>query len=285
MIRFVIAENLDHALEVLAQGDVEVIAGGTDLMIHLRELRLSGGKAPDTILDLSRLDELKRLEPNAGQPYVGAGVTFRELETNSKVGQHLPLLAQAAATVGSVQVRQTATIGGNVANASPAADGMTALTALGAQAEIASKEGTRWCPLEELITAPNKTTLRSQELIVGFQLDKLPADGQMFAKVGRRQAVSVARLNLAICLDHTMDDPRAVLGACFPSPRRLKDVEKVIQQGEPGDELWWAAGHQAAQHFTDVCGWRSSATYKVPAVTRVFARTLGQVWTSLAGAS
>lgn len=285
MSRFVIAENLDHALEVLAADGVKIIAGGTDLMIHLRELRLSGGSAPATILDLSRLDELKRLEPDAGQPYVGAGVTFRELETNPEVGQHLPLLAQAAATVGSVQVRQTATIGGNVANASPAADGMTALTALGAQVEIASKEGIRMCPLEEFVTAPNKTTLRPQELILGFQLDNLPADGQMFAKVGRRQAVSVARLNLAICLNHTMDDPRAVLGACFPSPRRLKDVEKVIQQGEPGDALWWAAGHQAAQHFTDVCGWRSSATYKVPAVTRVLARTLGQAWSSLAGAS
>lgn len=285
MSRFVIAENLDHALEVLAQGDVEVIAGGTDLMIHLRELRLSGNKAPDTILDVSRLDELKRLEPNAGQPYVGAGVTFRELENNPEVAQHLPLLAQAAATVGSVQVRQTATIGGNVANASPAADGMTALTALGAQVEIASQEGIRMCPLEEFVTAPNKTTLRPQELIVGFQLDKLPPGGQAFAKVGRRQAVSVARLNLALCLDPELKDPRAVLGACFPSPRRLKNVEKVIQQGEPGDELWWVAGHQAAQHFTDVCGWRSSATYKVPAVTRVFARTLGQAWASLAGAS
>jgi CO/xanthine dehydrogenase FAD-binding subunit len=285
MTSFVMAKSLDHALQVLASDNVKVIAGGTDLMIHLRELRLTGAEAPQTILDLSRVAELKRLEPGAEQPYVGAGITFRELESDSEVAKHLPLLAQAAATVGSVQVRQTATIGGNVANASPAADGMTALTALGAQVEIASQAGTRICPIEELVTAPNKTTLGARELIVGFQLDKLPAKGQLFAKVGRRQAVSVARLNLAICLDQELNDPRAVLGACFPSPRRLKAVEKVIQQGEPGDELWWAAGHQAAQHFTDVCGWRSSATYKVPAVTRVTARTLGQAWSSLAGAS
>jgi CO/xanthine dehydrogenase FAD-binding subunit len=285
MSNFVMAESLDHAVEVLAADGVKVIAGGTDLMIHLREIRLSGGAASETILDVSRLKELKGLDPEADRPYVGAGVTFHELESDPEVAQYLPLLAQAAATVGSVQVRQTASIGGNVANASPAADGMTALTALGAQVEIASLEGTRMCPLEELVTAPNKTTLRPQELIVGFQLDKLPAGGQMFAKVGRRQAVSVARLNLAVCLDAELKDPRTVLGACFPSPRRLKNVEKVILQGEPGDELWWAAGHQAAQHFTDVCGWRSSATYKVPAVTRVTARTLGQAWSSLAGAS
>lgn len=285
MSNFVMAQSLEQALEVLAMGSVKVIAGGTDFMIHLRKCRLSGEQTPDTILDVSRLEELKRLEPGVDAPYIGAGVTFRALESDPEVARHLPVLAQAAATVGSVQVRQTATIGGNVANASPAADGMTALTALGAKAEIASIDGKRLCPIEELITAPNKTTLEPRELIVGFYLDKLPAEGQAFAKVGRRQAVSVARLNLAICLDQSLNDPRAVLGACFPSPRRLADVEKIIKQGEPGNELWQAAGHQAAQHFTDVCGWRSSANYKVPAVTRVTARTLAQAWASLGGAA
>lgn len=285
MSRFVMAQSLEQALEVLAQGSVKVIAGGTDLMIHLRQCSMNGDQTPETILDVSRLAELKRLEPDAEQPYVGAGVTFRALESDPEIARHLPLLAQAAATVGSVQVRQTATIGGNVANASPAADGMTALTALGAKAEIASIEGIRLCPIEELVTAPNKTTLKPRELIVGFALDKITAEGQAFAKVGRRQAVSVARLNLAVCLDQSLSDPRAVLGACFPSPRRLADVEKLLKQGEPGPELWLAAGHQAAQHFTDVCGWRSSADYKVPAVTRVTARTLAQAWASRGGAS
>ena len=285
MSDFVMAQSLKQALEVLAQGQVQIIAGGTDLMIHLRKCRLSGEQTPDTILDVSRLEELKRLEANADAPYIGAGVTFRTLESDPEVTRHLPVLAQAAATVGSVQVRQTATIGGNVANASPAADGMTALTALGAKAEIASIEGKRFCPIEELVSAPNETRLKPQELIVGFVLDKLAPEGQRFAKVGRRQAVSVARLNLAVCLDQSLSDPRAVLGACFPSPRRLADVEKLIKQGEPGDELWRAAGHQAAQHFTDVCGWRSSATYKVPAVTRVTARTLAQAWAPLGGAA
>jgi CO/xanthine dehydrogenase FAD-binding subunit len=282
MSRFVIAESLEQALQVLA-GGAKIIAGGTDLMIELRKMRLSGSEAEQTILDVSRLVELKRLEAGAEQPYIGAGVPFRTLESEPEVARHLPLVAQAAATVGSVQVRQTATIGGNVANASPAADGMTALTALGAQVEIASLEGRRLCPLEELVIAPNQTTLQPQEMILGFVLDKPPAAGQRFAKVGRRQAVSVARLNLAICLDAELGDPRAVLGACFPSPRRLKGVEKLLKQGEPGDELWQAAGHQAAQHFTDVCGWRSSAAYKVPAVTRVMARTLAQAWAGLGG--
>jgi CO/xanthine dehydrogenase FAD-binding subunit len=285
MSDFVMAQSLEQALEVLAGGGVKIIAGGTDLMIHLRKCRLNGQQPPDTILDVSRLSKLKRLEPGEDTPYIGAGVTFRTLESDPEVARHLPVLTQAASTVGSRQVRQTATIGGNVANASPAADGMTALTVLGAKAEIASLEGKRFCPIEELVTAPNQTTLDSREMILGFALDKLPAAGQAFAKVGRRQAVSVARLNLAVCLDQELSDPRAVLGACFPSPRRLADVEKLIKQGEPGDELWQAAGHQAAQHFTDVCGWRSSANYKVPAVTRVAARTLAQAWASLGGAS
>ncbi len=286
MSRFVIARSLEHALEVLAEGRAKVIAGGTDLMIHLRRARQSGGRLPETILDVSRLEELKRLEPGGAEPYVGAGLTFRTLESDPGLASHLPLLAQAASLVGSVQVRQTGTIGGNVANASPAADGMSALTALGARVEIASAQGRRWCALEELVIGPNQTALGPDELIVGFALDKPRSGvGQVFAKVGRRQAVSVARLNLAVCLDAELADPRLVLGACFPSPRRLAVVESLLKEGEPGPELWQAAGRETARCFTDVCGWRSSAAYKVPAIARVTARTLAQAWSQVGGAA
>lgn len=285
MSRFFVARDLPEALEIMGRGGAKIIAGGTDLMIHLRQARLSSQNAPSVILDVSRLPELQRLEPGAPRPYVGAGVTFHRLESDPEVARHLPLLAQAASMVGSLQVRQTGTIGGNVANASPAADGMTALTALGARAQIASLQGRRECSIEELVTAPNKTTLAPGEIILGFTLEQASPAGQVFAKVGRRQAVSVARLNLAVCLDPRLGDPRVALGACFPSPRRLEDVEKLIRQGEPGRQLWRAAGRQAAQHFTDVCGWRSSAAYKVPAVTRVTERALERAWQALGGAA
>ena len=228
---------------------------------------------------MNALPELTNLDLDRDEPYIGAGVTFQRLAADLELVERYPVLAQAAATVGSVQIRRTATIGGNVANASPAADGISALIAVGAVVEITSVHKQRSCPLEDLITGPYKTTLSEDELILGFILNPIPTHrAQLFKKVGRRSAVSVARLNLAICLDSNLDDPRVVLGSCFPTPRRLIDVEKLIRAGRPGSKLWQAAGKQAASHFINVCGIRESAAYKAPAIERVTSAALRQAW-------
>lgn len=286
MSGFMSATSLDEALAALAPGQAKVLAGGTDLMVQLRETRLAGGELPASLVDVNAVPELTRLELEGVEPYLGAGLTFYRLASDPAVEAKYPLLAQAAATVGSVQVRHSGTIGGNVANASPAADGICTLVALGAVADIASLKGRRRCPLTELITAPYQTTLAPDELILGFILDPLPDHrGQAFYKVGRRQAVAVARLNLAVCLDADLQDPRLVLGSCFPTPRRLSDVEELLGGGKPGPELWRAAGEQAASHFTGVCGWRESAVYKVPAIAKGAASALAQAWARLGGGS
>ncbi|MCB2185341.1 MAG: FAD binding domain-containing protein [Deltaproteobacteria bacterium] len=286
MSRYHAPTSLAEALEILAGDDVRVVAGGTDLMIQFREARLTGGPLPATVLDVNRLPELARLELTGDEPYVGAGLTYHFLETDPAVARVYPLLAQAAAGVGSVQVRHTGTLGGNAANASPAGDGVTALTALGARAEIASARGRRVLPLPELILAPNRNALAPDELILGFFVDRLPAGaGQAFAKVGRRQAVAIARLNLAVALDPDLAEPRVVLGASFPSPRRLAPVEELLTGGEPGPALWRAAGQRAAAEFVNVCGWRSSAPYKVPAVEHMLAATLAEAWEKAGGAA
>lgn len=286
MSSFAAAASLAQALDALAEGQARVLAGGTDLMVALRAGRLTGEQLPAAIVDVNAVPELGRLDLAGDEPYLGAGLSFERLATDPAVQERYPVLAAAAATVGSSQVRHRATIGGNVANASPAADGVTALTALGAVAMIASAKGRRRCPLTELIIAPYQTTLTADELILGFVLDPLPEHGgQVFAKVGRRRAVSVARLNLAVCLDPDLADPRVVLGSCFPTPRRLGDVEGLLRRSGPGPELWRAAGGQAASHFTSVCGWRESAAYKVPAIARIARRALAQAWEMLGGAS
>ena len=286
MSSFVRARSLSEALDAAAQENSRILAGGTDLMLHLRQARLHGHELPSVIVDVSQVPELRRIDPYGERPYVGAAVSFRELQNHQGIIDAYGVLSQAAASVGSPQVRSTATIGGNAANASPAADGVTALTALGAVAHVVSKKSERLCPLAELITAPNRTTLVQGEVLLGFYVDTLPlGTGQVFSKVGRRQAVSVARLNLAVCLDPGLENPRISLGACFPSPRRLDDVERLMAAGEPGPELWRVAGEQTALHFTDVCGWRSSATYKVPAIQRVVASALAKAWSSAGEAS
>ncbi|MBI4775124.1 MAG: FAD binding domain-containing protein [Deltaproteobacteria bacterium] len=283
MSRFVAARSLNDALEVMARGEARALAGGTDLMPRLRRARLAGEPLPNVIVDVSRLSELTRLDLGSERPYIGAGISFRRLESDLEVERTYPILKQAAATVGSVQVRQTASIGGNVANASPAADGVTALVALGARAEVVSIRERRFCRVEELITGPGQTILANDELILGFELDRLKSrDGQVFSKVGRRRGVSVARLNVAVCLDPAFSDCRVVLGACFPSPRRLNDVEELLANGVAGDALWREAGRKATDLFQDVCGWRSSAAYKVQAIARVTGRTLALAWERVA---
>ncbi len=278
MTEYITPANLEEALARLTP-DATVIAGGTDLMIRVRRARLQGKEPPRTFLDVSGLRELNRLETDGDRPFIGAAVTFRRLETDAAVGRKLPLLSQAAATVGSVQVRTLATIGGNVANASPAADGVTALAALGAKAEIASPKGARFVLLEELITGPNSVSLDPGELIVGFNLDRMRKDScQRFYKVGRRQTGIIARLNLAVSLDKALKEPRVVLGACFPSPRRLVDVEELLASGTPGSALWKQAGKIAADCFVNACGRRASAPYKIPAISRLVAGALESAW-------
>ncbi|MFZ5587171.1 MAG: FAD binding domain-containing protein [Thermodesulfobacteriota bacterium] len=285
MSRYLAPVDLDEALAALADG-AKIVAGGTDLMIALRQARLAGRPQPELILDVTRLPELNRLALDAQRPFLGAAVSFHRLETDPVVAARYPLLAQAASTVGSAQVRQTGTIGGNAANASPAADGVSAITALGAVAWVASARGRREAPIQDLITAPNRTSLAADEMILGFHLDRLPEGcGQAFSKVGRRQAVAIARLNLAAALDRDLSEARVSLGACFPSPRRLTEVEELVKSGRPGPELWREAGRLAAATFTSVCGWRASAVYKVEAITRVTARSLATAWALAGGAA
>ncbi len=278
MTSYMIASSIKEALELAAQGAI-VVGGATDLSVRFREMRLIGDAPKEPMVDITRIPELRTIDMDSEIPFIGAAVTIAQLLGDSNVAQRLPILTQMAGTFGAAQVRSAATIGGNVANGSPAADGMTVLTALAAKAEIASLHGARRSSMEDLVIGPNRTSLGSGEIITGFHFDDLPSRSKsFFYKIGRRKAVVIARVNVAICLDSDMADPRVVVGACFPSPRRLTEVEDLLKNGEPGHWLWFEAGRMCAGTFCQVCGWRSSTTYKVPAVTNVIAGALETLW-------
>ncbi|MBI5582794.1 MAG: FAD binding domain-containing protein [Deltaproteobacteria bacterium] len=280
---YLAARTLEEVLEHLdRQGEaLRLLAGGTDVMIDLRTTRLKGNADPPTLLDVSEIPELKEIRVEADRLLLGAAVTFHSLEHDPLLKERVPLLAAAAAQMGSVQVRRLATLGGNVGTASPAGDGITPLTALEAQVKIVSKGNSRTVALTDLITGPGRTGLAANELIhsFSFTLPEAPARC-FFSKIMRRQAVAIARMNLAVqaALEPSgrIRSARIAAGAVFPSPRRLPEVEEMLIGRLPEEKLFQECGRRAVEAMRAVSGRRPSMDYKEPALERLTAWGLKQ---------
>ena len=238
---YILAHSIDEALQALASapGPALPIAGGTDLLLELQQ----GAHAPvHTLVDLTRIPELTRLEQRSGSLYIGAAVPVREVTTSPLVREHAPAVAEACGLIGGPQVRNSATLGGNVAHALPAADGMIALAALDAQAEIASPQGRRMQPLLSLFRGPGLSTLQlDREILVGFHMPlRQPGEASVFARVMRPQGVALPILNAAAWLRRVgdlIDDVRLVIGPSGPVPRRAPELEQMLIGTRPGDDL------------------------------------------------
>jgi CO/xanthine dehydrogenase FAD-binding subunit len=242
--------SLEELVSALAAATprTRLLAGGTDLV---RALRVPGSE-PDLLIDLTGLTELAAVRLDGETLRVGALATFTQLQWDPLVREHALCLALAAAQVGSAQIRNAGTIGGNVANASPCADGATALTALGA--EVATVDGagtTATRPIGEVLLGPNRTSLKHDEAITGFAF---PAPGpeyrSAFAKIGSRTAVSVARLSAALvvrfdALSGTIADAHVALGAVGEVAFRAPRLEEALE-GRPADE-------ETARVFAEGC--------------------------------
>jgi len=194
-----VAIDVADALQVLAaaSGEVRVVAGGTDLLLDLQQ----GRHTPvESLVDVTRIPEMRLLEVRQNQLFIGAGVPLNQVVASPLVVKHAEALFEAASLIGGPQVRNTATLGGNVAHALPAADGTIALLALDAQAEIASPAGRRQVPMQQLFAGPGRSTLDPRaEVLVGFHLPiHQPGQASAFRRVMRPQGVAIAILNLAV---------------------------------------------------------------------------------------
>jgi CO/xanthine dehydrogenase FAD-binding subunit len=212
---FIAARDLDEALEAKArQPDARLLAGGTDLMV---EVNLAHHR-PSSVLSLRRVEELRDATPSR----IGAGVTWARLERS----EHRAL-AQAARTVGSPQIRAVGTIGGNVATASPAGDGLPWIAAADAQIVVRSKDrGERIIPWRKFFLGVKRTSLESDEVIESVAV---PADlpvVQEFAKVGVRNAMVISTVSCVVMRDD--DGFRVALGSVAPTPMRATRAEEMI---------------------------------------------------------
>ncbi len=240
-----------------------LLAGGTDLLVEIKEAI----RAPDVVIDAKRIPGLARLEatPETGLSF-GALVTAREIETSPTVQQHYRGLWQAVCELGSIQVRNRATIAGNVCRASPSADTLPPLIADGAALTMLGPEGERCMLLEEFFTGPGRTQLAAGEIVTGFHVPAaLPGTGKCYIKHGRRKAMELATVGVAVTLtaaNGTCSAIRIALGAVAPTPIRARKAEAALTGAKLGDAVIASAAAIAASEATPVSNIRGSADYR-----------------------
>lgn len=216
----VLPRSLDAAVAALRDDpDALVIAGGTDLMVEIN----AGRRRPSTVVSLARVPELRGWRRDGGELVLGAGLTYAEMERGELAGL-VPALAQAARTVGSPQIRNAATLGGNLGTASPAGDTLPVLAALDATVELASADGTRTVALLDFLTGVKRTVLRPGELVTGVRVPVLRGP-QEFLKVGTRNAMVISVVMVAVLADLDGRTVRAGLGSVAPTPVRAREAE------------------------------------------------------------
>ena len=240
--------SLPDALEAVAAGATP-LAGGTDLMVEVN----FGHARPQHVVALRRVEELTAFEGNR----IGAGVTWRRIEVDGPKA-----LAEAARTVGSPQIRNAGTIGGNLGTASPAGDGHPFLAAVDASIELVSPRGSRLVPWAEFFTGVKQTSLASDELIGSVQLpESLPAR-QAFGKIGVRNAMVIA----TVCCVVTRDDEGRVtvgLGSVAPTPMRAYQAEEMISaEAAPSDTALSEFQHLVSGEVRPITDHRSTEEYR-----------------------
>ncbi|MGO9738765.1 MAG: FAD binding domain-containing protein [Desulfomonilaceae bacterium] len=273
--------SLDECLAVLAtHGDESaILAGGTDLMISFR----SGSRTPRFVLDISRLSEIRSVEQHAEVIKIGAILTYSELIAHPLIVKTFPALSAAMSCVGSLQIRNVGTLGGNIANSSPAADSIPPMMIHDAQVMIQKVNSVRIEKLERLIVGPYSNTLEPDELITGIILKPVEtAYKQSYRRIARRKSLSIARVNMAVSAkldaEGLIEDVRISVGSVAPTPLRIKKVEDSLIGLKPESKFIKETGELVARHIVDLVGVRHSTEYKRPAIAGLVIKCLEDVF-------
>ena len=271
-------QDLEEALNFISEHgpDTTILAGGTDVMIDMR----SGVLQNKYLLDISRLSAMREIEVRENELTIGASVTINELNASETIGRYAPALQKATHRFASRQVRNIATIGGNVAHCSPCGDTIPPLLIHDAAAVVATPQGKRVVTIEEIAGGPYHCTLRPDELITHFILKPKPDDVEFsdFQKIGRRKELAISRMSMAAMVgqadDKSISFIRFALGSCTPTPSRFPEIEEMLLGTRPDEVLLWNAGRLLSDRMLDITGRRLSAVYKEPAIQGLFVRMM-----------
>ncbi|MBC6446129.1 FAD binding domain-containing protein [Actinokineospora xionganensis] len=270
-----------EALAIKAEHpDATPIAGGTDIMVELN----FDVRRPGALLDLTEIAELREWSAVGDGFRVGSGVSYARII--EELGASLPGLAMAARTVGSPQIRNRGTVGGNLGAASPAGDSHPPLLAGAADIEVASVRGTRRIPAAEFYKGVKRNAMEPDELIAAFHI--AAADGpQQFAKIGTRNAMVIAVCSFGLALHPSTRTVGTGVGSAAPTPRRASDAETFLagelEWDSPGplrDSVLVRFGELVAQAASPIDDVRGTADYRRHALSVMARRTLGWAWDS-----
>jgi CO/xanthine dehydrogenase FAD-binding subunit len=258
------------------------IQGGTDVMVELNFDRYR----PEYLLDLTRVGELAEWAQGNGRIWLGAGVTYTKVQTD--LGGWLPGLAMASRTVGSPQIRNRGTVGGNLGAASPAGDAHPPLLAAYAQVEAESVRGTRLIPADEFYTGVKRNALEPDELIKAVLITP-PTGPEQFCKIGTRNAMVIAVAAFSLALHPDRQAVGTGIGSAGPTPRRALAAEEFLAQALTAGGLWESRGdlpESTTRRFADLVAKaaapiddvRGSARYRVHALSVMARRALSWAW-------
>jgi len=273
---FVKPDSEASAIELLGElsPNVRILAGGTDYLVDLKHT----ADVPKTVMDISRLPELKGIDEVDDGLRIGAGVTHTEIMQNPLIKKYVPAMIHAAHTIGAVQTRNLGTIGGNLVTCVPSMDSGPTLVALDAEVNIVGKDGTRRISLTDLFVGPRKTSLKSNELLTEIIIPKRslgkPAN---FYKFGLRKGQALALVNAASSLwmkGRCFKDVRISIGAVAPVVIRCLKAEKYLEGKEIDEKLVKEAGNIAVTEAKPIDDFRASQSYRNDLIAVLVTRTI-----------
>jgi CO/xanthine dehydrogenase FAD-binding subunit len=286
--------TLSEALALLAEAGpgTQPIAYGSDLLVWAKSAAKRA--AAERVVDLTGIDELRRVEAVDGGLFVGSGVTLAELGRAPEIAARFPALAAAVACMGSVQLREGASLGGNLCTASPAGDTAPPLLCYEAVMKIAGPAGDRDLPAERFFVGPGRTALAAGEILRGVEIpDPGPGAAGVYLKGARRAAVDLALVSVAAVAWRDEEAASGVamtmaLGAVAPTPVRARDAEAAVralgldgEAGTPAGQALLAGARAAARPIDDI---RATAAYRQELLAQLVARAASELRRRLGGA-
>lgn len=278
--------SLEEALAMLAGGGGEEtlpLAGGTDILVQVKQ----GKRAPTRLVSLTGIPELAGIAVQSDEVHLGALTRIRDIERSVLLHGSVPLLPYAASLLGSWQVRDLATVGGNLANAAPSADMAPPLLVLEARVKAQGVTGVRGFPLEALFRGPGRTCLEPGEILTDISF-RIPAGdwGAAYIKFSPRRAMDIAVVGVAALVRREGDiirEGRLALGAVAPTPIRVEEAEALMAGQAPRPEVLREAARLAAVACHPIDDVRASAEYRRCLVEVLTMRALSEAWRNSGG--